>query len=129
MPNLVEWHPQVVSCSHRAQSRPYGPVHGTASETTAGLKGAAFSIFKLMARRSPIPNPEDAGRHRAPSTCLFVSTDPNLGEEAELFKDKEFDGQPVKHRDLRDLAGSWIDDPGTDEALSEQRQNDPELWR
>lgn len=26
---------------------------------------------------------------RAPSTCLFVSTDPNLGEEAELFKDKE----------------------------------------
>jgi hypothetical protein len=25
---------------------------------------------------------------RAPSTGLFVSTDPNLGDEAELFKDK-----------------------------------------
>jgi hypothetical protein len=94
-------------------------------------KRRGLSIFKLMARKSPIPNPEDAGRYsyRAPSTCLFVSTDPNLGEEAELFKDKEFDGQPVKYRHLRDLAGSWIDDPGTDEALSEQRQIDPELWR
>jgi len=26
---------------------------------------------------------------RPPSTCLFVSTDPNLGEESELFKGKE----------------------------------------
>ncbi|MES1245937.1 MAG: hypothetical protein ABUT39_30295 [Acidobacteriota bacterium] len=38
-------------------------------------------------------------------------------------------GQRVKHRDLSDIAGSWISDPATDEALSEQRQIDPELWR
>jgi hypothetical protein len=38
-------------------------------------------------------------------------------------------GQPVRHRDLSDIAGSWVSDTATDEALSEQRQIDPELWR
>lgn len=38
-------------------------------------------------------------------------------------------GQPVKRRDLSDIAGSWVDDPATDEILQEQRRIDPELWR
>ena len=80
-----------------------------------------------MARKSPVLNTEAAGGARsAPSTCLFVSTSPSLGEEAALYKDES---QPAKRRSLRDLAGSWIDDPETDETLSEQRQVDPELWR
>jgi hypothetical protein len=31
--------------------------------------------------------PYYAGRRRPPKTRLFVCTDPNLGEESELFKD------------------------------------------
>ncbi len=38
-------------------------------------------------------------------------------------------GQPVKHRDLSDIAGSWVADPATEEALLEQRRIDPELWQ
>ncbi len=38
-------------------------------------------------------------------------------------------GKPVKHRDLGDIAGTWVDDPEIDEALSEQRRIDPGLWR
>jgi plasmid stability protein len=38
-------------------------------------------------------------------------------------------GKPVKHRDLGDIAGTWVDDPEIDEALAEQRRIDPGLWR
>ena len=38
-------------------------------------------------------------------------------------------GQPIKHRDLSDIAGSWVADPATEKALLEQRRIDPELWR
>lgn len=38
-------------------------------------------------------------------------------------------GKPVKHRDLGDIAGTWVDDPEVDEALAQQRRIDPELWR
>jgi hypothetical protein len=38
-------------------------------------------------------------------------------------------GQPIRHRDLSDIAGSWISDPETDKVLQEQRRIDPELWR
>jgi plasmid stability protein len=37
--------------------------------------------------------------------------------------------EPVKHRDLRDVAGSWECDPATDAALEDQRRIDPDLWR
>jgi hypothetical protein len=37
--------------------------------------------------RQVVPLPS-SGR-KPPSICLFVSTDPLLGEESELFKDKE----------------------------------------
>ncbi len=32
-------------------------------------------------------------------------------------------------RDLRDVAGTWVEDDAVDEALVEQRLIDPELWR
>jgi hypothetical protein len=32
------------------------------------------------------------------------------------------------HRDLRDLAGTWVDDPDFDEALAEQDRIDREMW-
>jgi hypothetical protein len=35
---------------------------------------------------------------------------------------------PLKARTL-DIAGTWIEDPRVDEALTEQRQVDPDLWR
>ena len=34
-----------------------------------------------------------------------------------------------RRRSLRDLAGSWVEDPKTDAALEDQRRIDPELWR
>ena len=37
-------------------------------------------------------------------------------------------GWPVKHRDLSDIAGSWIAEPTTEEAIEEQRRIEPELW-
>ena len=38
-------------------------------------------------------------------------------------------GEPVRHRDLSDIAGSWVPDPDTEAALEEQRKIDPDLWR
>jgi plasmid stability protein len=38
-------------------------------------------------------------------------------------------GEPVKRRDLSDIAGTWADDPEVTEALEDQRRIDPELWR
>jgi plasmid stability protein len=37
--------------------------------------------------------------------------------------------EPVAQRDLKDIQGTWVDDPEIDAALAEQRQIDPELWR
>jgi len=39
------------------------------------------------------------------------------------------DAQPVKRRDLSDIAGSWQADPVIEAALDEQRQIDEEMWR
>jgi hypothetical protein len=38
-------------------------------------------------------------------------------------------GAPVRHRDLGDVAGTWVEDPETDKALADQRRIEPELWR
>ena len=32
-------------------------------------------------------------------------------------------------RDLSDIAGTWVDDPGFDEAVAAQRQIDLDLWK
>lgn len=32
-------------------------------------------------------------------------------------------------RDLSGIAGTWVDDPGFDEAIAAQRQIDPDLWK
>ena len=37
-------------------------------------------------------------------------------------------GEPIRRRDLDDVAGTWIDDPEVDAALEDQRRIDPELW-
>jgi hypothetical protein len=36
---------------------------------------------------------------------------------------------PIRHRNLRDLAGTWQDDPVFDEALREQDSIDEAVWR
>ena len=36
--------------------------------------------------------------------------------------------QPVQHRDLRDLAGTWQDDPEFDAALADSDRIDESLW-
>jgi len=38
-------------------------------------------------------------------------------------------GAPIQHRDLGDVAGTWVEDPEIDEALADQRRIEPELWR
>ena len=37
--------------------------------------------------------------------------------------------QVVRHHDLDDLAGTWVDDPAFDQAIEAMDQVDPELWR
>jgi hypothetical protein len=39
------------------------------------------------------------------------------------------EGEPVRCRDLRDLAGSWNEDPEFDRAIEDQDSVDPELWK
>ena len=38
-------------------------------------------------------------------------------------------GQPVKRRDLSDLAGTWVEDPAFDEAIREHDRINPEDWK
>jgi plasmid stability protein len=38
-------------------------------------------------------------------------------------------GETVRHSDLDDLVGTWVDDPEFDRALEEMDQVDSELWR
>ena len=37
-------------------------------------------------------------------------------------------GDPVRYRDLSDVAGTWKDDPEFDSAIDELDRVDPELW-
>jgi plasmid stability protein len=46
-----------------------------------------------------------------------------------LLADLGLTGEPIKRRDLSDIAGTWVSDPEVDEALQDQRRIDPELWR
>ena len=36
--------------------------------------------------------------------------------------------EPVKYRDLSDIAGSWVADPEFDKIMAEQDQVDPRDW-
>jgi hypothetical protein len=38
-------------------------------------------------------------------------------------------GERIRHRDLRDLAGSWAEDPEFESALRDQDRVDEGLWR
>jgi hypothetical protein len=40
-----------------------------------------------------------------------------------------FAGAAVRHRDLRDVAGTWRRDGAFDRAVSDQHTIDPELWK
>jgi hypothetical protein len=37
--------------------------------------------------------------------------------------------EPVKYRDLSDIAGTWESDPETEAILEEQNRIDPEMWK
>jgi hypothetical protein len=37
--------------------------------------------------------------------------------------------QSVRHHDLDDLIGTWVEDPEFDRAIEEMDQIDPELWQ
>jgi hypothetical protein len=37
--------------------------------------------------------------------------------------------EPLRHHDLDDLAGTWVDDPAFDQAIAAMDQVDPELWK
>lgn len=36
---------------------------------------------------------------------------------------------PIRHHDLDDLIGTWVEDPEFDQAIEEMDQVDPELWQ
>ena len=38
-------------------------------------------------------------------------------------------GQPVKHRELADIVGTWQEDPELERVFADQRKVDPELWQ
>jgi hypothetical protein len=38
-------------------------------------------------------------------------------------------GEPVRHRDLADIVGTWHEDPAFDSALAAQDAIDEEMWR
>jgi len=40
-----------------------------------------------------------------------------------------FSNEPVRHRDLSHLAGTWVEDPEFDRALEDQDRIDEDLWR
>jgi hypothetical protein len=46
-----------------------------------------------------------------------------------LAKGAGVTADPVRHRNLRDLAGTWVEDPEFDQAIREQDTIDPALWR
>lgn len=46
-----------------------------------------------------------------------------------LLKGLALTGEPIRYRDLSDIAGTWKGEPEMDEALRDQRRIDPELWR
>ena len=37
--------------------------------------------------------------------------------------------RPIRHHDLDDLIGTWVEDPEFDRVLEEMDQIDPELWQ
>lgn len=39
------------------------------------------------------------------------------------------DAEPLRRRDLGDVAGTWVEDEKVERALEEQRRVDPDLWR
>ncbi len=39
------------------------------------------------------------------------------------------DNEPVRYRELRDLSGTWLEDPDFDAAIAEQHRIDPHLWK
>ena len=36
---------------------------------------------------------------------------------------------PVRHKDLDELIGTWVDDPEFDRVIREMDQIDPEIWK
>ena len=40
-----------------------------------------------------------------------------------------FSGDPIRGRDLSDLAGTWQEDPDFDKAIVDQHAIDEELWK
>jgi plasmid stability protein len=46
-----------------------------------------------------------------------------------LMRALGLEGEPIRHRDLGDVAGTWEADPAVDDALDDQRRVDPELWQ
>jgi hypothetical protein len=46
-----------------------------------------------------------------------------------LERGLDLDDEPVRHRDLSGIAGSWVRDREVDRLLDEQRTIDPDLWR
>lgn len=37
--------------------------------------------------------------------------------------------RPIRHHDLDDLIGTWVEDPEFDRAIEEMDQVDPKLWQ
>ena len=46
-----------------------------------------------------------------------------------LTRGAGLEGEAVRHTDLDDLSGKWVDDPAFDAAIAEMDRIDEELWK
>ena len=62
-------------------------------------------------------------------TALRETKSLNEAALTALDKGLGLGAEPVRHHDLDDLAGTWVNDPVFDRALRDMDRIDPELWK
>lgn len=90
----------------------------------AYIVGMKKSQVQYTIRQVP-PQIDEALRQRASEEGRSLNT---VAIEM-LERGLGLSGKPIRHHDLDDLAGTWVDDPEFDKAIREMDQIDPELWQ
>ena len=58
-----------------------------------------------------------------------VTVEPRMAATGAKEEARGPGGEPLRHRDLDFLAGTWIEDSVFDEVLAEQRTINAEMWK
>ena len=78
-----------------------------------------YTLRRVPARIDRVLRERARDQHRSLNEVTLEVIERGLG----------LSGETVRHRDLDDLIGTWVEDPGFDRALEDMDQVDPELWR